>query len=494
MKTEVILLQNYDNYDSLLDKLRQITQSESCGERFLLVWSKREAVLSEIREFTALRNWLRRRGYPLAIVTTHERIRNLAAAAGIPVFEDRESAETGDWKTEDSQRVPSPLKRAGTRAELKKLLIENESANLPKGISLGLCFVLILLAAAAALLFLPRATVTLTPTRITQEKRFTLWTSPSLESVTITGGIPYTEKKHEFTYSVTVPATDRISNPGELASGEILVQNLCEKSFTIRNGDIVRAEESGLQFQSLTSARLNKGETVSVSIEAADAGTAYNLAPDAKLGFEKDSESCLDITRPQALSGGTDGFHPTPGESDRKQAAAQITELALAEIRNDPERVLGTDETLLFPDDIVFEVVSEEQTPDFGYASDTLTLRQTLRTTLKTVRKSQVTQLLRALLSENEGRSILSVNGFSDASEPVEENGIIRWDAGISYEVYESETNEKALQYLLRGKAVGDVPEILKIIPHEGTPDIRVFPENFPWMPLIPEQIRIRIR
>ena len=60
--TEIIRLQNYDNFYSLMDRLNQRDAGGECPPRIMLVWPAHGRVLDTPAEFGRLRGWAVRPG------------------------------------------------------------------------------------------------------------------------------------------------------------------------------------------------------------------------------------------------------------------------------------------------------------------------------------------------------------------------------------------------------------------------------------------------
>ena len=130
--------------------------------------------------------------------------------------------------------------------------------------------------------------------------------------------------------------------------------------------------------------------------------------------------------------------------------------------------------------------------PDTGFASPTYTLRETLEVTVRTVRRSDMEAIIRGQ-SASLNAQIAGLTGYEILSGPVSENGLSRWTVRAEYLVYEPETNEEALQIMLRGKTLAQARTILGTLKHVKSARITLLPDWLPRMPLAAQNIHVII-
>ena len=130
--------------------------------------------------------------------------------------------------------------------------------------------------------------------------------------------------------------------------------------------------------------------------------------------------------------------------------------------------------------------------PDPGFASPTYTLRETLEVTVKTVRRSDMEAIIRGQ-STRLNTQVAGLTGYEILSGPTNENGLSRWSVRAEYLVYEPETNEEALQTMLRGKTLAQAQAILDTLKHVKSTRITLLPSSMPRMPLAAQNIRVII-
>lgn len=413
MKTTTILLQNYDNLDSILDRLNQQMQSEDCAPRLLLIWPKRGRLLQDALEFAQVRDFAARSGRQLALIPNSEIVRDLAAEQRIPVFTQRSQAENADWKERNTVPAPAqPLQRARRLAALKESLESAQPPSRPRNAEIF--FFVLALGVSLMLLYLviPHASVQISPVRKQERVELSLWTNDTLQSLTINGGIPSQKEHLRLEISVTVPASGAITSNAAPAEG-------------------AQAAEY-----------------------AAPTLADYQLA----------------LTQ-------------IAGQAE-KDALVQIHE-RYGELR------------IVLADSLKMERIAEEHiSPDFGYASTTLNVRQTLEVSLRTISRQDLDQLVKAMLAQqnsNEHLSDMTISDYEFITQPEEKDGQITWKAAANQSGYEVRTSVEAVRSLLKGKEIQKAQRILADIPHDGTPQIRLFPAWLGRMPLLGQNIRVEI-
>ncbi len=495
--TEVIRLQNYDNYYSLMDRLNQKDASGQCASRIILVWPLHGRVLETPAEFGRLRGWCIRHGYRVAVVIPHDSVSlHMAEEQGIPAFSGLKEAENSEWQDAKMMpKIPDEAERIRDITLLRKDLEQTESAAVPLGTRL-LFFLLALAAvAAAAYAVLPRARVDITPYLTRKTVNMTIWTDDRLDTVTMGGGIPTIEKKISLNLQTSVPASGRVRIEPGIAVGEVIIRNTCDRIYRATAGaELGTAEnmEDGIVFSTLDSIALDPGAEQTVRIEAAEGGTGGNL-PAGSIRYAAYPQSlCLEVRQERATVGGNDGVYPAPSDADREAARRDIEnmipEAAAEALQKDPD---GKD-LLPLGEPVITAVKQEQYSPETGFASDTLTLRRTLEVSVRTVRRSDMEAIIRGQ-SARLNMQTPRLTGYEILSGPTEENGLTRWAVRAEYLVYEPETNEEALQIMLRGKTLSQAQAILNTLEHVRSSRITLLPSVLKRMPLAAQNIRVTI-
>ncbi len=495
--TELIHLQNYDNFYSLMDRLNQLDASGESSHRILLLWPARGRILESPLEFGRLRSWAERNYYEIALVIPGNKLkRKMAAEQGISAFENVNEASEKEWISSSKR-----LTVAEESDRLRKLIVLKGDAEktVRTKSSLGIRLFAFLLTLAVLLgvcyAILPQARVEITPYLVQKSINMTIWTDDRLDVPTIAGGIPTEEKRFELNLSAEVPASGIVQTEPGIAVGEILIENSCDRVTSASAGvQVGTAEdfEQGVNFITLEDVVLAPGEERVVRIEAVNGGEDGNLA-EGSIEFAEYPESlCWNIRQAQPTRGGTSGTYRSPSEADLKNAQEQIDEqiqkAALSVLENDPD---GYD-LLPLGDAVVTAVKSIKYSPEMGFAADTLSVREVLEVSYKTIRRSDMEMIVRGQASRMNLQAG-GLTGYEILSGPIEKNGLMTWDIKADYLVYEPQTNEEALQIMLRGKTLEQADSILQTLDHVKSAKITILPSILKRMPLTAQNIRVVI-
>lgn len=495
--TEVIKLQNYDNFYSLMDRLHQRDVSGQGTRRMLLVWPPRGRILETPLEFSRLRAWAVRNGYEIAVVIPGDEVsRDMAKEQGLPAFSSLKEANEAEWQPlKQLPEIDDPAERSRHLALLQKDIEHSQKSNL--SFPMRLFFFLLTIAVLASVFYaiLPQARVDITPYLIRKSINMTIWTDDRLDMPTIAGGIPTVEKKMELTLSAIVPASGRVKIEPGVAVGQVTVKNVCDRIYASSAGVQVGTSEdfeNGINFITLEDVILDPGEERNVKIEAVSGGSAWNL-PSRSLQYAEYPKSlCWEVRQNSPTSGGSEGIYAAPNDADRQIAreiiASEIKEAVPLAMESDPE---GRD-LLPLGEPVVTAVKSEQMQPDPGFAADELTLRQTVEVSLKCVRKSDMESIIRGQSARMNAQSA-GFLGYEILSGPKEENGLSTWSVRADYLVYEPQTNEEALQLMLRGKTISQARSVLSTLDHIKNFTITTLPSGMRHLPLAAQNIRVTI-
>ena len=495
--TELIRLQNYDNFYSLMDRLHQLDSSNQGMHRLLLVWPPRGKILETPLEFGRLRGWAVRNQYEIALVIPGDDVsRSMALEQGIPAYRSIKEASESEWQpVRGFPKIEDPQERGRSLALMKK---DVEQAQQPKTpFAARFLFFLLALAVLGFVFYaiIPQARVEITPYLIKKTITMSIWTDDRLDTPTLAGGIPTLEKSLELTLSAEIPASGQVKIESGIAIGEIRVRNTCDRVYASSAGAIIGTSEdfdTGINFLTLEDATLDPGEERTIRIEAEISGEAGNL-PAGSIRYAQYPKSlCWEVTQEKPTAGGSSGVYPAPTDADRQAARQMITDMvqetALAALANDPD---GQD-LLPLGEAVITSVRQDQMQPDPGFAADTLTLRETVTVTFKAIRKSDMEAIIRGQSARMNMQSA-GLIGYEILSGPQEENGLTAWTIRADYLVYEPVTNEEAIQTMLRGKTLPQAYAVLNSLEHVKSTSITLLPSNYSHLPLAAQNIRVTI-
>lgn len=193
--------------------------------------------------------------------------------------------------------------------------------------------VLLIGALAAAGLFVPSATITITSARtpITTSVVFGVTAPGTISQASDSAAftVPGTRQQTTVTVSATVDATGQQSAPGEPASGAVAFANPTAQAITIPAGTQLTSDQ-GLVFTliadvSVPAATGSASGMASGQVTAVQGGTSGNLAQGALSG--RLESGVYFNNRDAALAGGTDVTLPVVTDSDIANATAQLDQV-----------------------------------------------------------------------------------------------------------------------------------------------------------------------
>lgn len=494
---EIIYLQNYDNFYSLMDRLNQRDTSGQKTHCLILVWPKRGKIFETSMEFGRLQGWAVRNNYEIALVIPDDPVKtSMAMEQGFQVFQNLKEAGTQKWApNKKAVNIPLEIDRIRRLNVLKKDVESSEPARTPFGLRFVYFLLTILILSAAFYAVFPQARIDIYPYLTNKSVNMTIWTDSRLDAPTLAGGIPTTKKRLEITLTAVVPATGIVQMEPGLAVGEITIRNTCDRIYQadagVRVGTSEQFEE-GINFITLDDVFLEPGQSKKVRIEASAGGLDGNL-PAGSIKFAEYPQSlCWDVLQEESTSGGSSGLYAAAAEADYRKAQEtvddQIQTAAFEQLAIDPE---GAD-LLTLGEAQVSAVKSRQFFPEPGYASDTVTLHEKLEVIYDTVKKSDMDAVVRGQTARMQMEAADFI-GYEILSGPVEENGVSTWSIKADYLVNELSTNAEALQILLRGKKVDQAHLILDSLEHVKTAEITLLPAVLNRLPFSAQNIRVNI-
>ncbi|MFN3741538.1 MAG: baseplate J/gp47 family protein [Anaerolineales bacterium] len=488
MNTFLIELQEHDDRISLRDRLNWAKT-----RRILLLWPSHRRVSLTTSDLKFLQHHARRLGAQLGLVTGRADVRITAQALGIPVFANTRQAQRSTWR---ASLFPKHSHRQIVRPARPK------KDSLSPIWRLFFFSLAVLAVFSLVMLFLPRASVVLTPRSLTQREIFALAASSQGTTVSLQGELPLLPIDVEVEADEHLQATRRFSVPLAKAQGVARFTNLTTRSQTIPAGTVVYVPgDPPIRFLTLNTAGLppNAGQFVDVPIEAIAAGSGGNVPAQAIQAIEGPLAFSLSVTNPQATQGGREeerlAVTPQEVEQLREELSARLREQALQEAR----RRLNADD-ILFPQTLqLMEILEERAVPPVEAYPSRLSLHLRLRFRVWSLSAERLRPLLvarlDALLPEgvrprNETLRMRlrpeSVEVFREGDSPLRLRFSLEAQRTLSAKI----ASEQVLA-ALRGRPVGEALKGLRALPLAEPPQLKLWPSFWPWMPLLPVQVSI---
>jgi hypothetical protein len=496
MKTQVIQLDPHDDGTSVRDKM-----SWAKSPRILLVYPRRSRILARTLDLRLLQRHASALGGQLAIVAPLEEIRLAARELGIPIYKTAAIAQRRTWAAETSTETPVRRAPRPDLRQMRREVIPGESRwrNL-LGIRLLFFSLAVLAVLALLLLFFPSAIVRLTPETRTQNLAISVSASPEITSVNLAGSLPARLTFAVLKQSRTAPVTGSLVIPDTFAVGLISFSNLTTGVVSIPVGSFVRTTGSpSVRFATTMDAVVTAGvgKTIDVPVQAVEAGSSGNLPADALVAIEGDLGTGLSATNPSPTTGGSDRSAPVQTAGDRTRLRAELVSEILGQCKTSLPKSIGQGDTY-FPDTLaVGQILSETYFPADGQAGETLSLTMNLQCQAQYATSADVNSLARLMLDANLPAGfgpVTTVLTTINSRTPVTDaGGITRWQV-LAQRLLSARLDSLKATQLIQGrspaKAGKRLSESLRLA---GPPVIKMVPDWWPWLPVVPFRIVISI-
>jgi hypothetical protein len=496
MKTQVVKLDSHDDVTSVRDKM-----SWAKTERILLVFPRRSRILARTLDLRLLQRHAATLGAQLAIVARSVDLRCSSEEIGIPAFARVASAQRKAWERE---KVPERPIRRFVRPDLRQMRREAFPPEAPWRSIFGLRFLFFTLAVLAILailsLFIPSATIQLSPATRQQSLTISVSASPKVATVNLAGSLPARLSSVIVEHSKTAKATGLVSIPNMRAQGLARFRNLTTALSGIPAGAVISTQTSPpVRFSTTMDAVIAAGidKTVDVPIQAVEAGSTGNLPADRLIAIEGDLGTSLTVTNPSPTAGGSNRTAAIQTASDR----SHLHEVLLAELL---EKCKASLQLTLLPGDIYFpdtlavsQVLSETYFPAQGQSGETLSLTMRLQCQAQYASLTDVNALGEMSMDANLPAGFASASDgltMLPASNPLTDaEGITRWEMQAERLLRAHLDPLTVVQLSVGRKPTGLISRLKQSLPIGESPIIQVAPDWWPWLPVIPFRISVLI-
>jgi hypothetical protein len=497
MKTQLLPLESHDDLISIRDRM-----SWAKTPRILLVWPKAERIPLRPLDLKVLQRHAASLGAQLGLVTRQRNLRREAQALGIPVFKSTGQAQRKPWPEralgqKRSRRAP----RQDLREKRKQIQARSEAWRGRPVLRIGFFSLGVLAVLVMASLFIPRARVILTPETDTQTITLPILADPSVEAVFITGSIPARELSVIVEGSQEAPVTGKIPVPQSKAKGTVTFRNLIDEPVDIAAGTVLTSTGlPGVRFLTVEAGELEAGlqETVDVPVQAENAGSAGNVDAEAILAIEGNLGLLVTVTNEEPTTGGSDRMLEAATERDM----ARLREGLLAELVDQAQTKM---ETMLAPGDQIFsdtleveQILDENFDPPLGQPGKNIKLSMRVEFVAFYASERDLTELASTVLNASLPEGFVAVQAPLDFealnSHLTDESGITRWSVRVSRQL-EKKVDTGRIIPLVQGRRMATATMRLNEALSLSEPvEIRLNPEWWPWLPLIPFNIIVELQ
>lgn len=494
MKTQVIQLVPHDDVTSVRDKM-----SWAKTPRILLVFPRHSRNLYRTLDLHLLRRHAAALGAQLAIAAPSGDLRRSAQAADVPVFKTVAIAQRKVWEEQQSTEKPRRRAPRPDLRQMRRAAFPVEARWRSRFVFRLLFFSLAVLAILTLLLlFLPSASIKLTPETHQQSLTVAVSASPKTATVNLTGSIPAYLASTVLERSKTAPVSGLITIPDSQAAGIVRFRNLTTGVVGIPAGTIVRTTgDLPIRFATTTDASVAAGvnKTLDVAVQAVEAGTSGNLPADSLVAIEGDLGTSLAVTNPEPTTGGSDRSASVQTADDRIRLHDALLSEILAECQATLPQTLASGD-VYFPDTLaVGQIFSETYFPVEGQTGETLTLTINLQCQAQYASAADVAALAQMALDTNLPIEYAPVSGgvtTTTADTPeTDADGITRWEMQTQRLLRARPDSLAVLQMALGRRPAEAARRLSESFPLATVPNIQVKPSWWPWLPVVPFRITV---
>ena len=496
MKTQIITLESHDDLISVRDRL-----SWAKTPRILLVWPKYEKVTLRQVDLKVLQRHASSLGAQLGLVTRTRHVREDAEALNIPVFESAGEAQRVAWPQAPRKRLPRRIPSAPAK-DLRDLRREQVSVREEAWRShpvvrvgmfaVGVASVLVLVA-----LFIPRAQVTLNPILKTQSVVLPVMASPSIDSVFITGSLPAREKRVIVEGEQTVIVTGEGVIPQSKARGVAQFRNLTQQAVTIPAGVVVSA--ANVRFVTTEEGNVDAGvgRKIELPVEAIEGGLAGNLDPETINAIEGRLGLSLSVTNPEPTTGGRELASAQASDADRTRVKSFLMKILDDSAREKFSNEVDSGDILFENTMSVSQILSEEYDPPAGAAGTKLTLTMHVEYSILYTSAADLTRLALLALNASLPSGFRAAAG-SDAvtikavtTPLLDDDSSARWTMRAERKIIQF-VDPALVSQLIQGLGSRAAQSRLEeTLPLASSPEIKLSPSWWPWVPIVPFRISV---
>ncbi len=511
-QVEIIQLEPHDDVVSVRDRL-SFTESR----RVLLVWPPTGRVLNRKLDLVLLQREARRRAARLALVTTDLEVIDNANDLNISAFLTIEESQRQRWKrgrskvfvdrADKPEHEPTPDELRDTASRLK---VEPTPSQISLRRALAILLLVMLLTGimAAGYIFLPSATITLTPAREHLDVTIRVIADPGARDADLTAHvIPATLLGVEIEESATVETTGTETVDAVPSRGTIVFTNLTNQAVTIPAGTTVSTSVGAIiRFRTLEPVNI-AGQQGAIAVVANEALPEF-VGPTGNVP----AYSIDHLDGPLATILTAQNYDPTTGGAvpvNRVVSQADHDRLLAAVRQAIQQRALGELTSLLGGGQaIIPETVHiAEERPEWtafsaavGEQTDVVSLMMRARVEAVVIDDRMVNQVAFAGLTERipAGQVVVphTMTFTRGGIEALDPNGRVTFLASVASDVTQA-VDADQLRRNLAGRTYDEVIaylyQNLKLAP-TASPGIIIWPEFFGRMPVLPGRITIILR
>jgi Baseplate J-like protein len=495
MKTQIIALESHDDLISVRDRM-----SWAKSPRILIVWPKYEKVMLRSIDLRVLQQHALSLGADLGLVTRRAGVRRDAQGFGIPVFDSTAAAQRDAWPTHRSRGRPAPRKNSPDLLRLKnESRVQEAQWRSGSLVRVGFFALGVLAVVTVGSLFIPRATIKLSPITRQQDMTLHVTASPSVASASLSGLVPSHKLNVAVTGTQSAEITSQASIPQAKAAGIARFKNLTQSVVPIPAGTIIYSIGQGsVHFATMNDTHLpgTNNAFVDVPITAVAAGGVGNLPANSIQAIDGNLGLSASVNNPAPTAGGSDLTTIAPSENDRRRVHDVLLGILQQEAQRQLTGLLNPKDLLLINTLKIGQVLQETYDPAAGAAGSLLTLTMRINMGAQYVAGADVTQMTETVLNASVPDGFLpSSNSLSYqivGTPTFDQAGSSIFDLHVDRTLLHS-VNAAQANLLVRGLTPKAAIQMLEIrMALAKAPEIELTPSWWYWLPLIPFRITVQ--
>jgi hypothetical protein len=480
---------------------------DAVGAADRLAWSRADRAVivlpqhcawSEL-EFERLARSARTQGTRIAVATSDPALRRAAREVGLPAFTSAARATQGRWLPNPAIE---PLQRNGPPRRFRASSLRRFFVRPPflHGI-LGavVAAVALTVVAAAALVFVPKATVTLSADSESVSSIVPVTIDPTIDEVDVENRvIPARRLDVTVEDRITGAATGKRDIPRFRATGNVLFFNDLTTPYRVPANTVVRTSGSSTpaRFVTLTEVEVPPGGRIETQVEAVDEGPLANVPANAVNQVEGVASLAVRVVNPAAMAGGGNTVVRAVTQADiertQKELRQRLFAKAVEQMQTLPDVVDGG--LYVVPETMFLADVLDETADRFvTEQADEVSVSTRIQVAALAVAPKDLNLLARAALEAKtpDGFSLLNAQAIrGDAAEEGSGRSVIyfmsaRGRAG-------AEIDEDTVRRIVAGKTRGEAQSaLLNAFSLSSTPRLTLEPEwwvryigRMPWITL----------
>ena len=497
MKTQIISLQSHDDLISVRDRM-----SWAKSPRILLVWPRFERIALRPLDLRILQQHAEYLGADLGLVTRSGSVRRNAEGFGIPVFRSTTKAQREPWRSRPPARAArrrSPARQAGELRELRAALHKDRVSWTSSPFArIGFFLLGVLAVLSLAAMFVPRATIALSPMRQSQQMSLPAEVGALERSALVTASLPAQALKVTVSGTLSQSITSRATVPQTKARGKAHFQNLTQVALVIPAGTVVYGlAPGGVRYATLNETRLeaDPNSFVEVPIEALSGGEAGNAPADTIQGIEGSLALSASVTNPGPITGGTDRETNVPSDADRQRLRGALLRALEQDAQNKSAASVARGDLLLENTLDMGKIAEETYDPPAGEAGSQLDLSMRVEYEAQYIKAEDLRRFAEAALNSSMPAGYQPIPDslkIDLLQQPqADSSGKIRLTLDVGRDIVRTLDSFRA-NLLVRGLSPADASERLQSeLPLANPPEIVLSPRWWPWLPLIPLRISV---